>query len=164
MVKETPQINQLSVSKLARVIINEDEMSNQSIFKRFLPSKKVQLPEVIKLDKFGNFKMYEQFFDLQVGDIREIPNLNTLHVMFREYLETWSLVFDPKKEANELEDKQYIYDFRNSIQNSGYALNNNQRIEEMLSDLKSEKNHFLIFPHLASIPLNEEEKSSLLTQ
>ncbi|EOH89884.1 hypothetical protein [Enterococcus villorum] len=159
MVKETPQINQLPDSKLAQVIINEDEMSNQSIFKRFLPSKKVQLPEVIKLDKFGNFKMYEQFFDLQVGDIREIPNLNTLHVMFREYLETWSLVFDPKKEANELEDKQYIYDFRNSIQNSGYALNNNQRIEEMLSDLKSEKNHFLIFPHLASIPLNEEEKS-----
>ncbi|MFS1135279.1 hypothetical protein [Enterococcus hirae] len=44
--------------------------------------------------------MYEQFFDLPVGDIRHIPDLNETKAMFKEYLKNWSHMINVSDDPN----------------------------------------------------------------
>ncbi|MBF8807972.1 MAG: hypothetical protein IC227_06020 [Enterococcus lacertideformus] len=156
MPNETIPRNQLSDSKLARVInIKEKNQLIKSFFRQFFSSKSHN-SEVIQLDKFNNFKMYEQFRDIQVGDIREIPDLLKIQAMCREYFEIWSLVFDPYREG-QFDAHPNGVDFSVSFRNSSYAMHNSEQIAEQLSNLKNEESNFLIFPHLITTPLNEED-------
>lgn len=121
---------------------------------------KQQPIEVIKQDKFGNFKMYEQFFDLPVGAIRHIPDLNETKEMFKEYLKIWDHMINVSTDPNitSLVEEKGQFTMYDSFERSSDAIQDTQKIEQELLHLSGDEARFLVLPLLSGRPLHKEEK------
>ncbi|HGF7599690.1 TPA: hypothetical protein ACF39M_001697 [Enterococcus hirae] len=160
-----PLANKLELEQAlrARLLVNSisSKDTKHSIVNRTkrLFKKKPSI-EVNKQDKFGNFKMYEQFFDLPVGDIRHIPNLNETKAMFKEYLKNWSHMINVSDDPNitSLAEEKGQFTMYDSFERSSDAIQDTQKIEQELLHLSGDEARFLVLPLLSGRPLHKEEK------
>ena len=160
-----PLANKLELEQAlrARLLVNSisSKDTKHSIVNRTkrLFKKKPSI-EVNKQDKFGNFKMYEQFFDLPVGDIRHIPDLNETKAMFKEYLKNWSHMINVSDDPNitSLAEEKGQFTMYDSFERSSDAIQDTQKIEQELLHLSGDEARFLILPLLSGRPLHKEEK------
>lgn len=104
--------------------------------------------------------MYEQFFDLPVGDIRHIPDLNETKAMFKEYLKNWSHMINVSDDPNitSLAEEKGQFTMYDSFERSSDAIQDTQKIEQELLHLSGDEARFLVLPLLSGRPLHKEEK------